>query len=325
MNYAVSKRIWAELEDVERVVISLHIEPDLDSIGSALALKEVLVGLGKNAEVVCFDKFLKRYDFFKDLDKVKEVKNRKFSFEEYDLYFALDSSSWSVVSKEGEAPSGIRTVVIDHHQTNKGWGDVNLIDVLPSTAEILYGLFCDWGIKIDGCVATNLLAGIIGDTGCFRYPNTRDRTHEIAGELMRVGANSEKIIGEVFQTKTFGEYKYWEQVLARMEFDRETGILWSAIPHRVYEEYWRGEVEGVAGMFFQQVEGSRVGVYMTEEGEGVLTVSFRARDKNVDVSEIAVKLGGGGHKTAAGARLMGMEFDEAVRRVLQETKNTLIK
>jgi phosphoesterase RecJ-like protein len=217
--------------------------------------------------------------------------------------------------KDSDKPS-IKTIVIDHHFSNEKFGKINLIDPeRTSTGELLFKVFEDWGVEIDRDIAESLLTGIIGDTGSFQYQNVGEETLRIAATLIGKGANKDKIIYNIYRNIDFKEVKMWGKFIESMKI--EDRFVWSAISLTTYKDF--GEYpyakEDVANLFFPIVKGTDFGIVMVETNENVLSVSFRSRS-GFDVSKVAEAVGGGGHKAAAGARIEGVPFEEAVNKVL---------
>ncbi|MCJ7805587.1 bifunctional oligoribonuclease/PAP phosphatase NrnA [Patescibacteria group bacterium] len=319
MNYKLSQKILGKIKDSENILVNCHTSPDPDSLGSALAMYIALKKLGKDVEIVCPDNIPDDSKFLPFSEKIKKIKFAKFDFSKYDLFLVLDSAGENMITgiSDGKLPN-IYTVVIDHHKTNKNFGNINLVDVkVSSCAELIYKLFQDWGIKLDTQLATNLLTGILGDTGIFEYPGVGVETLGLAGKLMELGADKDEIVLNIFRTEEFKNVKFWGEILKRMEIDAEGKFVWSAVSYDVYNEYGKpgGAKDAAAGMFLSLVKGTDFGMIMLEEEKKTLAVSFRSRT-GLDVAEIAVELGGGGHKAAAGAKIYGLEFDSAVLKVL---------
>ncbi|MGB6838902.1 MAG: DHH family phosphoesterase, partial [Microgenomates group bacterium] len=146
MKYKESRQIFKEIKGAGKIVINCHRGPDPDSVGSALALYQVLQSLDKEVEVICPDNLLDSYRFLRFSEKVKRINFEKFDFSSFDLFIVLDSADWGMVTGNiSISQPDIKTIVIDHHRTNRGFGKINLIDSkASSTAEVLYLLFEDW-------------------------------------------------------------------------------------------------------------------------------------------------------------------------------------
>ena len=321
MNYPESKKILAEIKKAKRILLGCHRGPDPDSIGSVLAMYEVLKGLDKNVMVVCSSEELSdRVSFLSSYSKIKKgVDFSKFDYSKFDLFITLDSSSWGMVTGDKEiAIPGIPLAVIDHHRTNPRYGTINLVDVnSTSVGEILYRVFQDWGVNLDKVIATDLLTGIIGDTGAFRFPGSTEKTFKIAGRLMELGADKDNIIFNIYRSSSFNLIKFYGEVLSGLNFDSKGKFVWAAVPYDKYKKFGKpsSAKESTASLFAQVVEGTDFGLIAVETEKDTLAVSFRSRT-GFDTSEIATALGGGGHVYASACTIEGLPFDEAVKKVL---------
>lgn len=321
MNYEVSENIFLEIKNSENILVNCHKDPDPDSIGSALALQSVLRALGKKVTVVCvsnnlFDQvsYLPGYS-----DIQKGVDFSSFDFSKYDLLISPDSSSVDRVTGNSDIEIPIKTVVIDHHKTNSGFGNINLIDgERTSVGEMLFDVFEDFDLKLDKEQSTCLMAAIVGDTGAFRYPKTSKRTFEIIIRLMELGADKDVAIFNIYRSDEFAQLKFWGEVLIAMQKDTVGKYVWSAVSNEVYEKCGKpiNGKETAASLFTQNVNGTDFGFVAVEDEPGNLNVSFRSRT-GFDTSKIALDLGGGGHIYASGAKIKGMSFDVAVKTLLE--------
>lgn len=323
MNYKKSKIILEKIRLAKRILVNCHRDPDPDSVGSALAMHQVLVKMDKVVDVICPNQLPTTLSFLAGFSDIKRVNFEKFNFNNYDLFIVLDSSSWEMVKGETniEKPN-IFLIVIDHHKTNEKFGQINLVDSkLNSTAEFVYLIFQDWQAKIDKDIATAILCGIIGDTGIFRFPGTTARTFGIVKDLMDKGADKDEIIKNYYSSYNFNQLKFWGEVLDKMEYDTRHKFVWSAMPFSSYEKYSNLEQgrESAANMFAQIVKDTNFGIIMVEDERKKLSVSIRSRN-DFDVSKIALALGGGGHRYAAGAKVKGLAFEKAVKKVLEVAK-----
>lgn len=321
MNYSQSDKILEEVKKAKKILVNCHRGPDSDSVGSALAFSQVLRGMDKDVTVICPSDVPSDLKFMEGAEEIWRVNFTTFNFTDYDLFIILDSSNYSLVTglKDSDKPS-INSIVIDHHFSNEGFGDLNLVDSdATSTSEILYRLFNGWKVKISKDTAESLLTGIIGDTGTFQYQNVGEETFKVAADLISKGADKDKIVFNLYRNIEFKELKMWGKFIESMMI--EDSFVWSAIPQSVYKdfgEYAEAKAD-VANLFFPIVKGTEFGVVMVETSENILSVSFRSRT-NFDVSRIAKEIGGGGHKTAAAARIEGVPFQEAVNSVLKAAR-----
>ncbi len=320
MNYKESRQILEEIKKAKKILVSCHKGPDPDSIGSALALYYFLTGIDKEVEMVCLDDVSDYCDFLPSIEDIKRVNYKEFDFSKFDLFIIPDSGSWEMVVGRGSIDlPDLTTIVIDHHKTNKGFGKIDLVDEkTTSTAEILYLIYEDLGIKITPNIAMALLTGIIGDTGVFQYKGVGAKTLDIAKNLMELGADKDEIVFNIYNSYDFNLLKLLGEILLRMEKDKEYKFVWSAIPFDIYNKHSRpiSTKEVAAAMFSSIVKETDFGMIMTETKEKSLAISLRSRT-DFDVSKIAEALGGGGHKNAAGAIIEEKEYNEAVENALQ--------
>ncbi|MFZ5933162.1 MAG: DHH family phosphoesterase [Patescibacteria group bacterium] len=318
MNYSKSQEILAEVKKSQKILVNSHRSPDADSVGSALAVYLVLKKMGKEVRVICPDSLPEDLKFLPHSQVIEKVDFRKFNFGDWDLFLVLDSANVAMTTGRRDlALPNIPTIVIDHHKTNEEVGKINLVDEnISSTAELVYLILEDWEADLDKDICQSLLAGIIADTGVFRFPNVTGRTLVIAKALMDKGADKKKIIANIFSNFDFNKVKFWGEILTKMEKD-EAGFVWSSVSYEDFKKFGSplSAKESAATLFAPVVKGADFGMIMVEEEKGILSVSFRSRG-DFDVSKIAEKLGGGGHASAAGAKIYLPDFDQAVLRVL---------
>ena len=232
----------------------------------------------------------------------------------------LDSPSWDFVTgdKTSIPPKGIYKIQIDHHEPREKFTDISLIDPqVSSCSEVLYQIFRDWEFEIDKSTATALLSGIIGDTLCFKIPLTTDRTLETAATLIKAGADRQFITDQLFARMPISLVRFIGEVLYRLKFEKDLSFLWSAIPVDVFDNCGRPEAakNQTANMFFGSTREGDFGILMVEEEKNKLMVSFRSAGR-FNTEKIARELGGGGHRDSSAAVIEGLQFDQAVEKVL---------
>ena len=321
MNYSQSTKVLGEINKATKILLNCHRRPDPDSIGSVLALRSFLVSKGKKIEIVCPSKLDERLGFLNNYDAIKgEVDFAKLDFAKFDLLVALDSSSWDMVTDNKDLPiPNIPVVVVDHHATNKKYGNVNLVDSkIGSVGELLYLIFKDWKVSINTDMANSLLTAILGDTGVLRYTNTTGQTLGICKDLMNLGGNKDEIVYN-FSTVDFDTLGFVGDTLRNIKINKKYKFVWSAVPYKTFSR-WSKTRQGkdlATDFFAQTTKGTNFGIMMLEVEPQKLSISFRSRDKSKDVSKMALDLEGGGHKAAAGASILGLPFDKAVDRVLK--------
>ncbi len=326
MNYTESVAIKQKIDSSERILVNCHHNPDADSVGSALAMARLLRFWKKDVRIICPTEVPSNLQFLLGEEKIETVDFSSFEFGSYDLFIALDSSSWSrVAGSQDVLKPDIPFVVIDHHKSNKRFGEISLI--VPEAAancEVLYYLFSDWGVSPDverdfPDIHTPLLTGIIGDTGAFRFPEADTATFAVASELMKL-ANKDKIIFNLYQSYGENHVMVWRALLDNLRVDHEHKFVYSFIPKEILEKNGKpaNAKSELADMLFQSIEGTDFGLVGAEDN-GYISVSFRSRT-GVDVSKIAESLGGGGHAWASAARVYDVNYDNAVQTILDHAR-----
>lgn len=324
MHYKESQEILEEIKKAQKILVNLHRGPDPDSFSCAFSLYYFLKSEGKEVDVVLTNtsELSSQLSKMEESGLVKLVDYKKIDFKKYDLFIAPDSGSWmQIVDNEEVKVPEIPVVVIDHHESNDRYGKLNLVDSSAvSCAQIIYFLFKDWDYFIDTKQANLLMTGIIADSGGFAFSNDSNVMFA-AGELIKLGADKEKIINEVFRTKSFREVKAWGEYLVRFQKDEEHKFVWTAVSYKDFVKYKIPAKASsmVATQFSSIINGTDFGIVMTEDEEKMLKIGLRSRS-SVDVSKLGEILGGGGHKKAAGGSVKGLPFEKAVEKVLETAR-----
>ncbi|MDO8609972.1 MAG: DHH family phosphoesterase, partial [bacterium] len=186
-NYIQSGMILERLKESKNILLNCHVGPDLDSIGSATAMYEVLKGWKKKVTIICPSIIPEKFKLLNHCSEINTVDFSKFDFSTFDLFLVLDTSSDNRItgSKEINLPKNLERIVIDHHITNEYKGEVNILDVNASaTTEILFRVFQDWNITITPDMATALYSGMAGDTVFFKYLINPRKLFSIMTELL---------------------------------------------------------------------------------------------------------------------------------------------
>jgi len=316
-NYPSSKSILDEIKQADNVLINVHRNPDLDSIGSATALYQALTRIfKKNVTLVCPHEIPENFKFLEGSDKVEVIDYSSFNFSPYDLFLIADSGSYDVVTGDKKIfLPNIKKIIIDHHKTNS-WKDyvLKILDTeSSSTAEIVYQILLDWGIAIDTGIATSIFAGIAGDTVFFKYEKNAKKTFRIATELLDLGADKEIIVEHSFDSFDFGLIQLIGEFLTNIQ--KGNGYVYSILDNETFVKFGkqRGAREIVANLFARSIKGFDFGIMAIEYEKDKFAVSFRSK-KDTDVSEIAKRFGGGGHKNAAGATING-NIDQVIKKI----------
>ena len=312
--------ILEEIKKAETILVLAHENPDGDAIGSCLAMKSALKQLGKNADVIIRE-FPRAFDFLPGREDVKTDSDIK----EYDLVISLDCADFKRLVGNEYFEKAKQTIVIDHHGSNKMYGDINFVNpVAPACCQILIGMFQYFGLDIDKELGTCILTGIITDTGGFRHSGITPETFEFTAELLQKGINVSNIYKRVLQTKTKANFELMKRVMDRMEFFEDGKVSFTYITNKDLDDVnaLPGDHEGLVEIG-RDVEGVEVSIFVRqrEDNENAFKISMRSNDY-VNVSDVCLMFGGGGHEKAAGASILG-DLDSVKQKVLNEVKKVL--
>jgi phosphoesterase RecJ-like protein len=227
----------------------------------------------------------------------------------YDLYFCLDCSEPDRLGFAREYfDNASYTVCVDHHITNKGFGDLRFIhSENSSTCEILFSLMDP--DKISLACAEALYVGIVHDTGVFKHNNTSRNTMEVAGILLEKGINAEKIIDETFYRKTYIQNQILGRALLESILVMDGKVIFTVIRQKDMKFYGidSSDLDGIVDQL-RITQGVECALFLYEKEDQKFKVSMRSNGK-VDVSSIALYFGGGGHVLAAGCNMSGKARD----------------
>jgi phosphoesterase RecJ-like protein len=308
------EQIKSRLKDAKTAIVTAHIDPDGDAIGSMLALGMILEQQGIKATLYCQDSLPKVYRF---LPGSERIKREILMSQRFDLTFVLDSSDLARAGTKIDLRQVAPFIInIYHHPDNTNFCDLNYVRSLSSTAELVYNLAVGLDCKVDRRMAECLYAAIITDTGNFRYENTTVKTFLIAAELLKTGVSPHDISTRIYDTKSVPSIRLSGQILANMQFSPDGKLAWGIVTEKMLADT-KAKPEDLTGVVdrIRATEGVEVAILFREE-QGKTKINFRSKEK-VNVSEIAKRFGGGGHVKASGAVIEG-SAEEIVARVVTE-------
>ncbi len=300
-----------EREKGEILILS-HESPDGDSMGSGLALFLFLRKKGKKAVFLSKDGVPYVYDFLPGANKVLTSYSGHAS-----LAILVDASKIDRVGIEPPYPFD-ELVRIDHHPVGDTYSPYDILDSsAPSTGNLIFNLLKEWDYgSITPEIATCLYTALLTDTGSFRYSNATRQAFLDAAELVELGADPAFISRMVYMRKRREGYALLVKVLSRLEtaFDGLVAII--TIHSRDFAETGalREEANGFT-VYPLSLDGVEVGIKLEEDGDREWYISFRGKGK-INLSQVALELGGGGHFNASGARMEGTE-EEVKSRILE--------
>ena len=309
--------ILEEIKKAETIVIMAHETPDGDAIGSCLAMKVALKQLGKNADVIIREV----PEIFNFLPGREDIKTDS-EIERYDLAISLDCADFKRLVGSEYFEKAKQTIVIDHHGSNKMYGDINFVNpVAPACCQILIGMFQYFNINIDKELGTCILTGIITDTGGFKYSGVTAETFEFTAELLNKGVKVSDIYKRVVQTISKTQFELRRIAMNRIEFFEDGKITFTYITKEDEDKVNAGinDYDGIVEMG-RDIEGVEVSIFFREKDDGY-KISLRSNDY-VNVSDICLMFSGGGHIRAAGGSI-NLPFEQAKQKVIEECKKYL--
>ncbi len=311
--------ILKEIKEAKDIVILTHENPDGDAIGSSLALYQALKKMDKDVELI-IPKYSRLFTCLPEIEKVKAEGTKK----DYDLAIAVDTASikqlngWANYFEDAKY-----RIVIDHHSSNSMYGDLNYVDLSsPACAQVMYVLFRYYNWEITQEVGTCLMGGIITDTGGFQYSGVSKETFEIASSLISQGVNVSKLYKQLLSTNTKTSFELRKIALNRLEFLEDGKIAYTYITKKDEKKVKAetGDYEGLVNEG-RNIEGVEVSIFLHEIDNGY-RVSLRANEY-VNVSDVCLMFGGGGHVRAAGVTMQGTPKqikDKLVKEIKRQLK-----
>lgn len=298
--------ILEECRDAKRIGISGHIRPDGDCVGSCLALYQYLKKGFPQADIKVF---LERpADIFRELKGFEKIDSLFGEEERFDVFFALDCNAERLGGAEKYFQTAGKKINIDHHISNTGCGDVNVVKPqIGSTCEVLCELFEEK--RLDKDLAMALYIGMIHDTGIFQYSNTTPETLKKAAMLISYGFDFPRLIQETFYQKTYIQTQIMGRALMESIRFLDGRCIVSAIDKKTMEFYDvdSRDLDGIVNQL-RNIKGVSCAVFMYQTGVLEYKISMRT-DEKVDAAKIATYFGGGGHMRAAGCNMRGTFHD----------------
>lgn len=314
--------ILKEIQKAETILVLAHENPDGDAIGSSLGLCLALQNMGKNAEVLMVD-YPANFAFLPGIENIKN----KASYEKYDMTIVVDCPDIKRVSSEyiPYFESAKVTAEFDHHTKNSMFADYNIVNhVSPACAQILVSSFEYLNIDITKDIATCLLTGIITDTGGFKNTGITTETFEFAGWALSKGVNVSKIYRESMLITSKTKFEAQKVAMERMEFFEDGKVVFTYLTKEDDEKIGiqTGDHDGIVEIG-RNIEGVETSVFLYQRDDGNFKASLRSNDY-MDVADVCMMFGGGGHIRAAGCT-MEMKLEDAKKAILAEVIKHLEK
>jgi phosphoesterase RecJ-like protein len=314
---------WASLLDLlrsrERFVLTSHVRPDCDALGSELGMAGILTALGKDVRIVNAQATPPNLAWIDPHRRLESLAGgvKPADLADRDLLIVLDTSAWAQLGAMGDVAKGMRdrVLVIDHHVSEDDLCDLWFKDTsAEATARIVYEIGLRLKVPLTEAIATPLYAGLSTDTGGFRFPSVSGESFRIAGRLVDAGASPPAIYRELFEQDSLARLKLVGRTLAGATTAHDGRVIFSQVRQQDIKEVGAlpADTEDLINLTLA-VKGTEVAAILIEQSDGRIKVSFRSRGP-VDCSALAGRFGGGGHRAAAGAIIDG-PFEAAQDKV----------
>lgn len=299
------------LTENQRFIITSHLNPDCDALGSELALAYHLMNLGKDVSILNADPVIPDYQF---LDPDRLIKH--FSTEQHtplisqaEVIVVLDTSGgWDRLGRVGEICSHFQiiSICIDHHPHNQPFTDMAVIDThVIATGELIFDFIMAMQGQFTALMAQALYAAILTDSGSFRFPKTSPRTHRIVAKLLEYGANPSKIYHLLYEQQPLSKVRLKGYVLQNIKLATNGQIAYVGLDAETLARYNINPLDlNTFSNLAQQIAGVRIAIFAIELPDGRIKLSLRS-DGTIPVNRLAAEYGGGGHTPAAGAITKG--------------------
>lgn len=314
---------WAGLLDLlesrERFVLTSHVRPDCDALGSELGLAGILEARGKHVRIVNAQATPASLAWIDPTNRIESLAKgvKAADLADRDLLIVLDTSAWAQLGAMADVAKGMRdrVLVVDHHVSQDDICDLWFKDTsAEATARIVYEIGLRLRVPFTEAIATPIYAGLSTDTGGFRFPSVSGESFRIAARLVDAGASPTVIYRELFEQDSLSRLHLVGRTLAGATTAHEGRVIYSQVRQQDIKAVSASpaDTEDLINLTLA-VKGTEVAAILIEQPDGRIKVSFRSRGP-VDCSALAGRFGGGGHKAAAGTIIEG-PFDAAQERI----------
>lgn len=303
----------------ERFILTSHIRPDCDALGSELAMAEILKQLGKSVRIINGHPTPPALTFLDPSQSIEVIHEHVKPDEiEADCFVVLDTSAWAQLGAMSDVLRGFhgRKLCIDHHVGEDELGVEFFKDTgAEATGHLVAKLAQALKVKVTKSMATALYTAIATDTGWFRFSSTTSETYRVVAELVEAGAVPSEIYGDLYERDTIGRVRLRGRILSRATDELDGRLVYTHVLKEDFAEAGARptDTEDAINLTLA-IAGTKFAVIFVEQLTGGFKLSFRSRCK-ADCNDLARQFGGGGHKAAAGAFVEGT-LAEVKERVL---------
>lgn len=319
------------LSRCHRVLVTTHVRPDGDALGSAAAMACALRHRGIEAEVLLLSTLPRKYAFIFDQNGIvhHEAENawpEGFELNRFDALVVVDTGTWSQLPGMKDRIENWRgaKIVVDHHLTQEEWADVKLVRTEAAAAgEIVAELIDSWNVPINAGIASALYLALVSDTGWFQFSNTRPYTLRLAARLMEAGVDTDRMYQVLYQNERAERLALLTHAQDSLQLHHDGRLAVMCIRSRDFTETGAhvGDTENMINIPLQ-IATVQVSILAIEPPEGKpVRISLRSKGQ-IDVARFAERFGGGGHARAAGLKL-DANFDDAVQRIVSAMREQM--
>ncbi len=298
------KQISEIIDENDNFLIITHAYPDGDSLGSQIALYQLISLLKKNAAAICSSELPYQYEFLPYFNKIsrdlREIKN----YGKGKICFCLDCADEFRMNLDFKVlKSNVKYIInIDHHKNNSNFGDLNIVDTGKSaTAEILYELIQKHYPKLlNHEIALGIYVGILTDTGKFQYSNTNYAVHEVISELLKFNINPSEVHKYIYENEPLARFKLIQLILQRIKYVDSYGLIYSYILEKDFKKLDLpfSAQDGVINLL-RSAEKVKIAALIKQTAGKCYKISLRTSNKDIDLFRIASSFNGGGHRMAS--------------------------
>ena len=316
------KKLNQDIENSKRIVLSTHMNPDGDGLGSASAMYHYITSLGLECKIIHISKFPNQYNFL-NKDNIIETYDAAIHdqwLEKTDLALIFDVGAYHRLGPLGNVLSANQTNVIniDHHPDlgDKRFNE-NYINIhAAATGEMVYDFFEQNNIRLNKEIASGIYTAVMTDTGSFRHSNTNQKSHKIAMNCLAFNVDNSKIYQSIYENKSKAQVSLLAKVINNIRFDLDGRVASFIVSNKMIEDSGTmpEDVDGFTD-FVRSINGVEIAIMVCENETGKCRINFRSKGKYI-INDIAKSFDGGGHKFAAGATAEGNS-----NNVLQEVLN----
>ena len=288
-------------------LILAHNHPDGDAVGSVSALGRGLKSLGKHVGYYMDPEIEDKLGFIDEIELFKHDASQLAP--KYDAVIYVDCSTKDYAYAPEQMPECANTIVVDHHKSNEGYGDENFVEITGAAGELVYLLLKDLGAEIDDDTKDALFTALSSDTGSFQFSNVTSQTHRIAAALHENDKIFSPISKRLHSEKSYAQMKMYGEAVHSLELHDDGQVAFIELPYNVIRK-WGGalNITDDVSNIGMSVIPVIVSALAKETEPDVWRISLRSKSPyDIDVSEVSLEYGGGGHQRAAGCTFEGTE------------------